>query len=91
MDDESTRPPFFPIAVDVEAGKTYRWCSCGKSQTQPFCDRDDCKEQCVEYRSILTETLYFCACKLTRDPPLCDGSHAKKLMEYMKSRTKEDS
>jgi hypothetical protein len=21
----------------VEAGKTYYWCSCGKSATQPFC------------------------------------------------------
>jgi len=27
-----------PIPVAVEAGKTYYWCSCGKSATQPFCD-----------------------------------------------------
>jgi CDGSH-type Zn-finger protein len=27
-----------PIAVDVEAGKTYWWCACGQSKTQPFCD-----------------------------------------------------
>jgi CDGSH iron-sulfur domain-containing protein 3 len=26
-----------PTAVDVEAGKTYYWCSCGRSSTQPFC------------------------------------------------------
>ena len=26
-----------PIAVDVEAGSTYYWCSCGLSTTQPFC------------------------------------------------------
>ncbi|NBX58371.1 MAG: CDGSH iron-sulfur domain-containing protein, partial [Gammaproteobacteria bacterium] len=27
-----------PLPVDVEAGKTYWWCSCGKSARQPFCD-----------------------------------------------------
>ena len=26
------------IAVDVEEGKSYYWCSCGKSSKQPFCD-----------------------------------------------------
>lgn len=26
-----------PIAVEVEAGKAYRWCACGQSKTQPFC------------------------------------------------------
>ena len=26
------------IAVDVEEGKSYYWCSCGKSSNQPFCD-----------------------------------------------------
>ena len=27
-----------PIPVEVEAGKTYYWCSCGKSAKQPLCD-----------------------------------------------------
>ena len=26
------------IAVDVEQGESYYWCSCGKSSKQPFCD-----------------------------------------------------
>ena len=26
------------IAVEVEKGKSYYWCSCGKSSKQPFCD-----------------------------------------------------
>ena len=25
-------------AVEVESGKNYYWCSCGKSGKQPFCD-----------------------------------------------------
>ncbi len=27
-----------PLAVDVEAGKSYWWCACGRSKSQPFCD-----------------------------------------------------
>ena len=25
------------LAIDVEKGKSYFWCSCGKSSKQPFC------------------------------------------------------
>ena len=27
-----------PLPVDVEEGRKYFWCSCGKSDRQPFCD-----------------------------------------------------
>ena len=27
-----------PYAVEVEEGKTYYWCACGRSGSQPFCD-----------------------------------------------------
>lgn len=27
-----------PIEVDLEKGKTYYWCSCGKSSNKLFCD-----------------------------------------------------
>ena len=27
-----------PYAKELEAGKTYYWCACGKSANQPFCD-----------------------------------------------------
>jgi len=27
-----------PIAVPLEASKTYHWCACGLSKGQPFCD-----------------------------------------------------
>ena len=26
------------MPVDVQEGKTYYWCSCGRSTKQPFCD-----------------------------------------------------
>ena len=27
-----------PFPTEVEAGKSYFWCACGKSSKQPFCD-----------------------------------------------------
>lgn len=84
MDDE----PLFPIAVDVEEGKIYRWCGCGKSKAQPFCDRKDCVKA-VEYKALINETVYFCACKRTKDAPFCDGSHAELLLEMVKKRQKK--
>ena len=27
-----------PFKVDVQAGKAYFWCACGRSKNQPFCD-----------------------------------------------------
>ena len=27
-----------PFGVEAEEGKTYFWCSCGRSGNQPFCD-----------------------------------------------------
>jgi CDGSH-type Zn-finger protein len=66
-----------PIAVAVEAGKTYRWCACGLSATQPFCDAS---HKGTGYAPVLwtaaeTGVKHFCACKRTGTRPLCDGSH----------------
>ena len=27
-----------PAKVEVESGKSYLWCRCGRSSTQPYCD-----------------------------------------------------
>ena len=27
-----------PYVVELEADKSYYWCSCGRSKSQPFCD-----------------------------------------------------
>lgn len=68
-----------PIAVDVEAGKSYYWCSCGKSASQPFCDgtHQGSEFSPVEFKAKKTETVYFCACKHTQAGVTCDGSHTK--------------
>jgi len=66
-----------PIAVDVEEGKSYFWCACGKSQKQPFCDgsHKDTEFQPVKWTAEASGTKYFCACKQTNGRPFCDGSH----------------
>jgi len=66
-----------PIGVDVEAGKTYNWCSCGGSANQPFCDGSHRGTEFtpVQYTAESDGKVHFCACKHTGNSPLCDGSH----------------
>ena len=68
-----------PIAVEVEKGQLYKWCSCGKSGKQPFCDGSHRGSEFkpVPYEATESRTLYFCACKQTGNAPLCDGSHQR--------------
>lgn len=66
-----------PIKVTVEAGKSYFWCACGRSNKQPFCDGSH-KE--TEFRPVPWEATesgdkFFCACKQTGNQPFCDGTH----------------
>ena len=67
-----------PYATDVEEGKSYWWCACGKSATQPFCDgsHKGTPFSPVEYKADQTKTVYFCGCKQTASPTLCDGTHS---------------
>ena len=67
------------IAVEVEAGKSYYWCSCGKSSKQPFCDGSHKGSEFnpVAYKAEATKKMFFCACKQTNNQPFCDGSHNK--------------
>lgn len=68
-----------PYAVTVEAGKSYWWCSCGKSAGQPFCDgsHQGTAFAPVEFKAEKSETIYFCGCKHSCSGATCDGSHQK--------------
>ena len=68
-----------PIGVDVEAGKSYWWCSCGKSAKQPFCDGSHKGTEFtpLKYDAPESRKAYFCTCKATGNSPLCDGSHSR--------------
>ncbi len=67
-----------PYDVDVEEGKTYAWCACGQSATQPFCDgsHEGTGLSPLPFKAEKTETVFFCGCKKTKSQPLCDGSHS---------------
>jgi len=79
MTDEAIIAQKSPFAVDVEKGKTYFWCSCGRSKTQPFCDgsHQGTSFQPTPYKAEKDETVYFCGCKKTSTAPMCDGSHSQ--------------
>jgi len=68
-----------PVKTSLEAGKEYLYCTCGRSKTQPFCDRSHEGTSFVPlaFTSKATTQKWLCACKYTKNPPYCDGSHQK--------------
>ncbi|WP_111641655.1 glutamate synthase-related protein [Marinimicrobium alkaliphilum] len=66
-----------PIAVELEKGKDYAFCMCGRSSDQPFCDGShsgtDFKPK--SFKAKKSEKAYLCRCKHTGDAPFCDGTH----------------
>jgi CDGSH-type Zn-finger protein len=66
-----------PFAVDVQAGKDYWWCTCGKSAKQPFCDGSHKGSEFtpMKYTAQADGKAWLCGCKRTGKAPLCDGSH----------------
>jgi len=68
-----------PIKVEVQAGKSYWWCACGKSASQPFCDGSHKGSgfSPMEYKPEKDGDAWFCACKNSGGKPLCDGTHKR--------------
>jgi CDGSH-type Zn-finger protein len=66
-----------PYPVEVQAGRKYFWCACGRSAKQPFCDgaHEGTGITPLAYTAEADRTVYFCGCKQTGKPPLCDGAH----------------
>jgi len=66
-----------PIAVHLEEGREYHWCTCGRSKQQPFCDGSHRGTGLEPARFTAEETgeTKLCQCKGTRNRPFCDGSH----------------
>ena len=68
-----------PMPVEVEQGKNYFWCSCGKSVNQPFCDgcHKDTGMMPIKFTAPASKKVFFCGCKKSAKSPLCDGTHSE--------------
>ncbi|MGF1723487.1 glutamate synthase-related protein [Photobacterium nomapromontoriensis] len=66
-----------PIQVQLEKGKSYYFCTCGHSSSQPFCDGSHQSTEFtpLKFKAGNDEDAFLCACKHTKNPPYCDGSH----------------
>ncbi|HIJ62386.1 MAG TPA: CDGSH iron-sulfur domain-containing protein [Rhodospirillaceae bacterium] len=66
-----------PVPVELEAGKTYYYCTCGLSDRQPFCNGSHKGTEFAPqaFTADQSKTAYLCACKHSKSQPFCDGSH----------------
>ena len=66
-----------PYAVELEEGRNYFWCACGRSKKQPFCDgsHKDTGIDPVAFKAEKSGAHYVCGCKQTKSEPFCDGTH----------------
>ncbi len=67
-----------PKMVDLEEGKTYTWCRCGRSANQPFCDGSHRGTNItpVSFTAQKPDRAALCQCKASANAPFCDGTHA---------------
>lgn len=78
----ATTKPFYK---ELKRGRTYYWCSCGRSKRQPFCDGS---HQGTGFEPVAytaqedNEEVLFCGCKQTGTGPFCDGTHNNLLGGY---------
>jgi CDGSH-type Zn-finger protein len=78
MSDEARVADTRPVVLKLEPG-TYYWCSCGRSENQPWCDGS---HKGTPFRpeavTIDAEKNYaMCACKRSGKGAFCDGTHSK--------------
>jgi len=66
-----------PKKVVLKRGEEYYFCTCGRSNGQPFCDGSHAGTA-FQPKPFLAEEdgeAYLCACKHTANAPFCDGTH----------------
>lgn len=67
-----------PAKVELEEGKDYYWCQCGRSKNQPFCDGSHAGTDItpLKFSPEKSGAAALCQCKSSANAPFCDGTHA---------------
>lgn len=90
------RPPtipmrggFIPINIHLEEGKIYKWCSCGATWNEPWCDHK-CHFQMTRNRPIVfnvDKSGYYklCNCKQSANAPFCNGTEKLLARQFTKT------
>lgn len=72
----ASRKPYYR---ELRAGQKIKWCACGLSKRQPFCDsvsHEGTGFEPIEYVAKEAEEVLLCGCKQTKTGPFCDGEHS---------------
>ncbi|MGD9020787.1 MAG: glutamate synthase-related protein [Lysobacterales bacterium] len=74
-----------PRKTELEKGKEYYFCACGRSANQPFCDgsHKGTPFKPLAFTAEEDGDAYLCACKHTRNAPYCDGTHKQFSAEQV--------
>lgn len=76
-----------PFKMTLEAGKSYSWCLCGRSKSQPLCDGTHkdiflkITQRPIRFQVEKTKDYWLCNCKQTKNRPFCDGAHKQKAIQ----------
>lgn len=65
-----------PVVLELESG-TYKWCACGRSKNQPWCDGSHRDTEFTPQAVVIEEAKRYamCTCKRSGNAPFCDGTH----------------
>lgn len=80
--DGTSKQPSF---LNLEAGKTYHWCKCGKAENGPLVDPEThmCgKSPPTPFTVDRNGWHPVCNCRYSKKKPLCDGSHLNLKYDY---------
>ncbi|PCI79051.1 MAG: glutamate synthase [SAR86 cluster bacterium] len=66
-----------PVKIETTEGEEYYFCTCGRSNNQPFCDGSHAGTE-FKPKPFTAESsgdAYLCQCKHSASLPFCDGTH----------------